>query len=551
MIFGFKKFLGLCCLFSVGVLQAQTTPLIKYITYRNGEAVANEISSQRWLGANGGFSAGGRQDFLIKLFYANTRELSNSGLKHAACFEGGTAQEIQKYFFNKKNTAHFVRGLVGNVAVTKASSDGFMLGIGFTMTPPGQNEPEEFYFRLPHCLAGKAAIDETVKVELGSIENPKIKYSPVREIASADGLPQGFSVSDKLAVPAGMNLPRFVLRADYDSSPLNEVFPWKNADVRTEAGALKLAFILQKYIYENMANQDLKNPDMNFIASKNTSRYFCQTPWLNVGPAGREGIHGMTKERDLKPAETMDVYANATPGSDWGVSFYNSQGCKTINSVYGSVNKPLAQANFKNANFGEGSFSAKLLFTTSNYNEIKDAYTWHANVSESGSNYRSIKSVRHIQMDVTVRDSSIKGSNPALNNWIMYTWYYDPGFDYDKEYKSVLGENPLKKITGIPASLLKMRPMGVQTGFGKPSTKESIIFAGAQTNGFEGRLNGPADNSKGSCLSCHATAGTGVKMVPGFMSNSEFKKGTGYLDFSQQFALGKRNLETVIPDKKK
>lgn len=537
--------------------------VLKYISYVNSESVANAISPVRWEGTQGGFSKGGRQDFLLKLYYANTRELSNSGQKHAACFDGGTAKEVQEKYFQNTNPNHFVNGLLNNVAITKASSDGLMLGIRFAMTLPGQNEAKDFYFRLPHCLAGKTSISDSGKIVLGnkSLDFSKFKIDQYAESenkgqfviegrapSSTDGILAGFMINDQPVVPAGVILPRFSLRADYENAQAGEVLPWKNADVTTEAGALKLAYILQKYIYENMANQDLKNPDMNFDATKNSKRYFCHTPWLNVGPSGREGIHGLTKERDLKPSTTMDVYSAATPGSDWGVAYYNSPACKTINAVYGSKSKPLASTNYNAAIFENGSFAAKLLFTTADFHEIKGAYKWNANVSDGGSNFRSIKPIRHIQMDITVRDTSIKGSNPALNHWIMYTYYYDPGFDFDREYKTVVGENPLKSIPGIPASLLKMRPMGVQLGFGKPSTKESVIFAGAQTNGVEGRLNGPADNNKSSCLGCHGTAGTGLSMVPGLLTNSDFNKKTlGYLDFSQQFAYGRRNLETVIP----
>jgi hypothetical protein len=80
-----------------------------------------------------------------------------------------------------------------------------------------------------------------------------------------------------------------------------------------------------------------------------------------------------------------------------------------------------------------------------------------------------------------------------------------------------------------------------------------MIFAGSKTNsannvyyGANPRLmNGPADNPKASCLSCHGAAGTTIKMVPGVKDFNEYMrvKSTG-LDFSQQLALAKRNHET-------
>jgi cytochrome c len=95
-----------------------------------------------------------------------------------------------------------------------------------------------------------------------------------------------------------------------------------------------------------------------------------------------------------------------------------------------------------------------------------------------------------------------------------------------------------------------MRPIGVQVGF---TPEDSIIFKDSKTNSVGNAiyteanklLNGPADNSKASCLSCHGAAGTMLRMVPGvkdFTQYTRIKKST--LDFSQQLALAKKNYET-------
>lgn len=540
-------------------LKEESEIVIKYISYKNGQAIVDKISPSRWAGIDGGFSAGGRQDALIKFFSANTRIKSNSGQKHEACFVG-LAQQIQKKFFDPSNPQHAVRDLKGNVPQSKASSDGMLLGLKFDVRINGESKDRNYFFRLPNCLAGKSPIDESHDYEVGAIFKDKFDISKfeLHEMAEKEmfgakrGIAQaaanaGFVINDAPVIPAGKKLPSFELRLEKGATKAVEVYPWKNGSVKDEASAIKLGMILQKYIYENMANQDATNPDMNFIAQKNTKRQFCHTPWLNVGPSGREGIHGMTKERDLKPSPTMDVYAQATAGSDWGVSFYNAPGCTTIANVYGTAKAPKAKPDFTKSVFGNDTFAAKLLFTTANFPNIKDAFAWNSNISEPGSTFREVKPVRHIQMDITVKDSSIKGSDPKLNNWIMYTYYYDPDFDYDKEYKKDLGPNPLATIAKLPKGFLKMRPMGVQYGFGE---QDGIIFHGAQTNGVGGRLNGPADNPKGSCLGCHGTSGIeGMPMVPGFLTNTEWIPKAKHLDFSQQFALGKRNFETSFEKK--
>jgi hypothetical protein len=300
-------------------------------------------------------------------------------------------------------------------------------------------------------------------------------------------------------------------------------------DLTTGEGVKNFLLTIQQYVYENMVNQS-PNPDMNFIADRNTKRYWCHMPWLNVGPAGREAIHGLTNERPLAPSS---IYQNPTSGSDWGVAYYNAVACRSIGAVFGSANAPKPQPDWSRVEFRDGSLAAKILFTTANFPDLEGAFTWKANVSEPNSNFRQISTVRHIQMDIAVRDSSLRGVRHGNNDWLMATYYFD------KKYESPL------KIEHLPPGFAKMRPMGIQVGFGQ---KDSFIAPGAQTNQVEGRLNGPADNPKSSCLSCHGTAGTKTAMVPGFMSDDEWKANNqGNLDFSQQFALAKRNIETAPP----
>ena len=323
--------------------------------------------------------------------------------------------------------------------------------------------------------------------------------------------------------------------------------PWAGLDLKDPREALKFTLLIQKYFYENMANQNPQNHNFNFIAQKNKNRYWCHMPWMHVGAAGREAIHGMTKERDLVPSTRIPIYNNATPGSNWGVAYFNGPGCETIGDVFGSASNPKHEPDFTQADFGDGTVIIKMLFTTADFPEIQGAYKWRASVSGAGSTDRSIQDVRHIQMDIAVKDSSLKGAIPALNNWVMAGFYYDPNYDFDKELKQVLGaENPLKGLPNIPKELFKMRPIGVQTGFESPEKGETIIFPGSFANGSGGRLNGPADNPKTSCLGCHGAAGTGASMIPGFLSMRMYEpyQQKPALDFNQQFALAKENYET-------
>ena len=143
----------------------------------------------------------------------------------------------------------------------------------------------------------------------------------------------------------------------------------------------------------------------------------------------------------------------------------------------------------------------------------------------------------------------------------MTTYYYDATYDLIAHAKKLGNWDKIKpliakmldangQVLPLFAGILRMRPIGVQTGHEQPDgspTADSFIFAGSKTNQDNSLLNGPADNPKSSCLSCHGTAGTGEPMAPGFMNNDDVKNfvnGPRFMDYSQQLALAKRNYET-------
>lgn len=529
---------------------ARQEPGFKYFTQKNGSISVELVTQRRWLEK---FSPGGRLDYLIKFYYANTRDASLAGLRHAACFDG-TPDKLASLFFSDSDPRSRIRDLTGELLLS-TSSDGFMMGVQFTVLVQGK--PSTHHFRIPSCSAtGKGPLFSPLDgrpVEVSENEGEanrelasgdpgaerglaSLNPSLNRSLAAVEKPGDGFTIEDEPADAGASGLPRFQLRGDYDRAFMGpNDRPWKGMDIRSPKGAMEFALVAQKYMYEGMANQN-PDPNHNFEARRNTKRYWCHMPWLNVSAAGREAIHGMTAER---PLQKSPVYPDATSGSDWGVAFYNGEGCRTIGAIFGTAQKPRPRPDFSKSAFGDGTFTAKILFTTANFPDLQGAFTWKGHVSPPMSTARSIDSLRHIQMDIAIRDSSITGTNPETNHWVMLTYYYDASYT-----------SPIE-LPGMHPGFRHMRPVGVQVGFDKPRTNaaleptSSLIFAGAKTNQLEGRLNGPADNTKSSCLSCHGTAGTTAPMSPGFMSMAEYHRGkAGMLDFSQQILLAKKNWET-------
>ena len=532
-------FIAIGCAFSANApKQPPTAPKVMdesaliYISYsKEGRGSQILLTPEDWLEKN----PEEKKDFILKMASANVYEEKYSGLRHAAFFRG-EGHLVQKAFFDPTNAKHLVAGIQSGIVPTiRISNDDMMMGISFDL----KAERKHVFFRIANN-AGR--INGEKDKNEGLISPPK----PETQLATAD-LKKGFTINDSIDADSAKKLPRFALRTDYNRAFGLDDIPWrgKNLDVRDPKDAVRLAFLLEAYFLDGMANQN-SDPDLNFNAFSDSKHYWSNIPWQNQGTTGREGIHGFTKERDLVPSITMKQYQGATSGSNWGIGYYNAIASQTLLDLFGTESNPKSpdfSQVIPGSYFQDGTLITKFLSTTADFPQVHHAFTWHANVSESGWNYRTIHPVRFFQLNFALKDSKLKGTLKELNHWAMITFYYDETFDYKKEFEADLGPNPLAKIKGLPKSFLKLRPMGLQYGLDKNQT---ITFKNADSNGYEGRLNGPAENAKSSCLSCHATAGTTYPFVPGFMATSAFAKMNGQMfDFNYQLAFAKRTLETM------
>jgi hypothetical protein len=503
----------------------------RYITFRAGQPEVQTITADRWKA----WPPGARLDYLRKFWSAATRSVSRRSIVHAACFTG-MAQEIRDSFFTQGDPS-VILGQAGLISVT-ASQDGVMLGIRFATQL--KNEPKrDYHFRLVHCeQSGKAPVYGDGGLEVATPVPPSPSSRPPAVAADRE---TPFSINDRVEkgqMPPGLQ--PFVLKADYEAAArATDTLPWKGPrlDLREARDAQTLAVMLQKYFYEGMTPTGAPN-DRMFIAQNNKTTYWCHMPWQQLGEPGREAIHGLTAERNLfrsavYPVDPVDS-KNAL-GSDWGIGYYNAIGCRTIGDVFGSRRTPRPVPDWTRAiPYGDGTISVKILFTTADFDAIKNAFVWRAHVYKPEEKpRRSVQTVRHLQMDIAVKSSELN-PNPFTNNWLMLTYYYDESYTND------LG------IGGLPIGLTHMRPVGVQFGY---SPAETVLLPGAKTNQQNGLLNGPADNPKSSCLSCHAQAGMPqdqVPMAPGITSNEQWETFKGAsLDFSQQMRLARDNYETT------
>jgi len=105
---------------------------------------------------------------------------------------------------------------------------------------------------------------------------------------------------------------------------------------------------------------------------------------------------------------------------------------------------------------------SKFLFTTAKFPEIEKAFTWNGHVSPPNSTARKVTPVRHIQMDIGVKDSSIKGVSSDNKNWLMLTYYYDASYN---PKVTDLSPNLAAIWNSLPEGFKHMRPQGTQVGF--------------------------------------------------------------------------------------
>lgn len=280
--------------------------------------------------------------------------------------------------------------------------------------------------------------------------------------------------------PAGWTGPVFELRQDYPASrPAAGSQPWMQFSFRTQPNEYLRAVL--NYVLEG-------NKETDFVVKNNTVRGWYHAPWMHVGPAGREFIRGLTRERSSRPRELHPNQAGTW--ENWAVSIYNPRGGFTLGRVWRDPNAP----NPAEAKFPTGTVSAKLIFTQAPVSEVPylaGSVEWQADIDRaSGTGPRP--TLRLLQVDIAVRDTRAA----STTGWVFGTFVYDG---------NAAGATPWDRLV----------PVGLMWGNdpGKIGTTDSLvqtkINAGLQIPqhlGFEKRLNGPVDNPRSSCLSCHSTA---------------------------------------------
>jgi hypothetical protein len=337
--------------------------------------------------------------------------------------------------------------------------------------------------------------------------------------------------------PPGYTGPTFELSKDFPTTaPPAEPKPWKSFDFKTQP---------KQYIDAVWAYCREGNEAVDWDGRNNAVRKWYHAPGLaKSGGFGREFIHGLTRERSSDPFE---LHANQDKSwSNWAVGLYNP----AAGFVLGEVWKNPAVPDTTKAVFPDGAVGVKLLFTTAPVSQVpflSGSKRWKAFANLALSQPKQVRTLRLLQVDIAVRDDRAD----STTGWVFGTFMYE---------NTAAGATPYDKL--VPVGLMwgndpDLTMAKVAMGE-KP--KETWINPDSMRKkfGWNGRLNGPVDNPKSSCLSCHGQAafpiGSINSLAPSGMpsdawlplfvnvkAGQAFKPGTKPLDYSLQLAIGIKN----------
>lgn len=341
----------------------------------------------------------------------------------------------------------------------------------------------------------------------------------------------------------------FKLSQDYPATlPPMEKYAWLKIPFKNGGPANPEAYLRALLAYGLEGNVPV-----DFYVEDNKVRKWYGMPWMDwntevsadwPGTDGREFVHGFTHEFDSFAgtlSQMQDVFVDT-----WSGAYFNDRAAFSIGQVYCNPDDPTpGMANPDPTglnNMADGSFIIKLLFSTVSEPQlptVKDALEWDANIfaEESPADRnkgpltkyaRKMGKIRLIQIDVSVRDTR------SLTGWLLGTFGYDsraPGkTPWDRMVPLGLqwGNNPQVtydqtcKGPDGPCSYDQLTEQWINLKAVKDLATPPLNF---NHLGFGGRLAGPVDNPKASCMGCHQTAGfPSVAILPEFGPNAALLK---------------------------
>lgn len=266
-------------------------------------------------------------------------------------------------------------------------------------------------------------------------------------------------------------------------------YPWLAYDPTVGTDQVNYLDAILGYSLEGMVAVD-------FVAHANSVRRWYHVPMMTTHPTKRrEPFHGLTRERPLNSSDHSWITSDEL--RSYAVGFYNSLGGYTIGQVFSDPNPNNSDPS--KGKFIPGALVYKLIFAeydaskiSSTSNPLLNAPEWEMQNPDNPTG--TPLKVRLLQVDVAVRDT-----RATETGWVFATFVYDE-----------------TKLTTEPDAWKRLTAVGLQwgnemNGVDGGTVDESWLNSSLPSvfgSGFgsDGRLNGPVDNPRSSCMSCHSTA---------------------------------------------
>lgn len=276
--------------------------------------------------------------------------------------------------------------------------------------------------------------------------------------------------------------------------------PWRNVDPRVENQRLAYLLALRNYAFASepvrsltpqfTADSDYFDTAGGTVPQNQRAQKWYPAPRMIYGnpnaPGTREAARGMTLERRVNVNE---LGGNTAGFVNYAVAYYDARGARTYARVWSTATPGLDSVNRQNMRVTAGGMVYKLLYSAAKTSDWpQDLLAGSLGVKIVPTSAGPID-VRLLQIDIAVKDN-----RAGPTGWYFATYAYD---------RNAPGTSPW----------LKMVPVGLMWGNDPagPPLQETWINPGAPAYakahlGADDRLNGPVDNPRSACMSCHGTA---------------------------------------------
>jgi hypothetical protein len=278
---------------------------------------------------------------------------------------------------------------------------------------------------------------------------------------------------------------KFQVHYDFPQTlPDESGLPWLKIDPMTDPSGYMFSIL-------HYATKINAQPEIDWRIEDNKVEQWCDAPWFQ---AFREPLHGMTTERWSRPKE---LHALQTDWErNWAVGIYNDRACYGFGQIWKDPTFPKT----KDFSFPDGSLGVKMLFTTSepaNVPFLTGSKEWRVAANDDGSTII----MRLLQIDFSVKDKR------SPNGWFFGTFMYDATHPGNTPYDRLV---PVGLIWGSDAGLTATayleKAAVAKESWINPAVADRFYALPRQNLGLFGRANGPVDNPKSACISCHQRA---------------------------------------------